>query len=80
MFNWLRGGRRATSATAVKEEGKADLHEVCGHLVIMPRWDALEDMGKAEKATGYKCDACGQDLTRQEGGAALEHGARLFGS
>jgi hypothetical protein len=46
----------------------------------MPRWDALEHMGKAELATGYKCDACGHDLTREEGQEALQRGSRLFGT
>jgi hypothetical protein len=34
----------------------------CSHLVLLPRWDRLEDMGHEEKIVGYTCDACGEKL------------------
>ena len=76
MFNWLRRRRGVTQAKADKQPESA----ACPHTVLMPRWDALEDMGKAERANGYKCDVCGQDLSLEEGRAAFEQGARLFGT
>lgn len=76
MLNWLRGGRSSTRA----KKDVAPEAEQCAHLVLMPRWDALEHMGKAELATGYKCDACGHELTRVEGQEALQRGSRLFGT
>jgi hypothetical protein len=46
----------------------------------MPRWDHIGDMGKPERVTGYKCDVCGRDLTREEGQTALSEGAKIFGA
>ncbi|HLF08846.1 MAG TPA: hypothetical protein VI789_05825 [Dehalococcoidia bacterium] len=76
MLNWLRRGRGSRQSTS----GAQVEPTPCAHLVLMPRWDALEHMGKAELATGYKCDACGHDLTREEGQEALQRGSRLFGT
>lgn len=32
----------------------------CPHTNLVPRWDSVQDMGKAEKATSYVCEACGE--------------------
>jgi hypothetical protein len=48
--------------------------------MLMPRWDDIADMGKADRATGFKCDVCGEDLSREDGHEAIRHGARLFGT
>jgi hypothetical protein len=52
----------------------------CSHPVLIPRWDNIGDMGKPERATGYKCDACSRNVTREEGLAALRDGAKIFGT
>ena len=38
----------------------------CSHLVLLPTWDEPADMGKEERATGYRCGACGTVLTIEE--------------
>ena len=52
----------------------------CQHKVLMPRWNALEDMGKIDKVAGYRCDGCGRDLTLEEARATLEQGALVMGA
>ena len=37
----------------------------CPHVAVTPRWDNIQDMGKADRAT-YVCDACGASLTPAE--------------
>lgn len=37
----------------------------CSHATVTPRWDAMEDMGKEDKAL-YVCDACHHTLTADE--------------
>jgi methionyl-tRNA synthetase len=38
----------------------------CPHTTLTPRWDAVEDMGKADRATGYHCEGCGRMFTPEE--------------
>ncbi len=47
----------------------------CPHLVLVPRWDSVDDMGDESKASGYHCDACGVSLSLEEGRQAREHSA-----
>ncbi len=42
----------------------------CGHLVLVPLWDNLADMGNKEKASGYRCQACDARLTLVEAAEA----------
>lgn len=44
----------------------------CPHRLMVPRWDRVEDMGDESKAVGYKCDACGTELTLEEATLAKE--------
>lgn len=76
MLNWIRRGRGSKQSTSA---GQVEATQ-CAHLVLMPRWDVIADMGKAERAIGYKCDACGRELTREEGQEALQRGSHLFGT
>lgn len=54
--------------------------EPCTHMVLLPRWDAAEDMGKLDRVTGYRCDACREDLSLQDGREALSRGAMVMGA
>lgn len=38
----------------------------CGHATLTPRWDAAEDMGKADRVTSYRCEGCGIQVTPAE--------------
>ena len=56
------GGKPATTAV-IDPEGAAIS---CPHSVLLPRWDAVEDIGKEERATHYVCEACQQTFSPAE--------------
>lgn len=62
-MRWLTTllGRKENGATAPEAEGTN-----CAHLVLLPTWSSPEDMGREEKATGYRCYACSTLLTLEE--------------
>ncbi len=39
----------------------------CPHASLTARWDAPEDMGDLERASGFRCEACGADFSGEEG-------------
>lgn len=43
----------------------------CPHTSLVQRWEQLQDIGKAEKAT-YVCDACGASFNYEEAQQYLE--------
>lgn len=47
----------------------------CPHLVMVPRWDRVEDMGDESKAVGYRCYACGVSLSLDEAEEARKRSA-----
>ncbi len=47
----------------------------CPHLVMVPRWDRVEDMGDESKAVGYRCYACGVSLSLREAEEARRRSA-----
>lgn len=53
----------APPAQVNQEPGPA---ETCAHMVLIPRWDSVEDMGHKDKVVGYKCDACATSFTLEE--------------
>jgi hypothetical protein len=67
-------------AQSLDGELREETPESCAHMVLMPRWDAIEDMGKLDRVVGYRCDGCGQNLSLEQGHEALERGAMLMGS
>jgi hypothetical protein len=38
----------------------------CMHGALIPRWDSVADMGREDRATGYRCDSCGAEFTPDE--------------
>lgn len=54
------------SSQAHEESSAATATASCPHKVLVPRWDSLDDMGREDKASGYKCNACGAVLSREE--------------
>ena len=38
----------------------------CAHVILVPRWDSTADMGNDDKASGWRCDACGASFTPSE--------------
>lgn len=64
-MQWLKSlfGQKSNPNETPEAEGTN-----CAHLVLIPTWSNPEDMGKEEKATGYRCYACGAALTLEEAG------------
>jgi hypothetical protein len=60
LFDKLFGGGKSKQQAVVVEAPP------CPHSVLVPRWDSVEDMGKAEKATRYMCESCHEMFTPQE--------------
>ncbi len=38
----------------------------CPHSVLVPRWENVQDMGIAEKATRYLCESCKEEFAPAE--------------
>jgi len=43
-----------------------DSATTCVHGVLIPSWDRLEDMGHDERASRFRCEACGQAFSPAE--------------
>jgi len=57
----LQGGKKDT-------DSKAQARRVpCLHDTLVGRWDSLTDVGSEAKAIGFRCVACEQFFTRDEG-------------
>jgi hypothetical protein len=39
---------------------------VCEHITLIPSWDNAEDMGRADRVSLYRCEACGSKFTLAE--------------
>ena len=39
----------------------------CLHVILLPRWDSIDDMGNEEKVSSYVCESCGQSFSAEEG-------------
>lgn len=64
-MKWLnklldRGGDKAPEAAVAEDV------PVCEHVALVARWESAEDIGKDERASGYKCEACGAEFTPTE--------------
>lgn len=35
-------------------------NSTCPHTTMTPRWDSVDDIGKHDRATGFRCEGCGQ--------------------
>ncbi len=54
-------GRQDEATTA------ADAGVECPHKALTARWDSNEDMGKEDRATGFRCESCGENFSGDEG-------------
>lgn len=41
----------------------------CQYLVLLPRWDSVDDIGNEDKIVGYDCNTCKASFTLKEAGA-----------
>jgi hypothetical protein len=52
----------------------------CPHVAMIPRWDQPEDIGKEDRASGFRCEACGELFTPAEARMLREHEAERLAS
>jgi hypothetical protein len=64
IFDKLFGSSDKPSNTAVIDA--SEVISSCPHSVLLPRWDAVEDIGKDDRATHYVCEACQQTFSPEE--------------
>lgn len=60
MFGWLRRHGAESERTHRTEV------PTCLHAALVPRWESVADMGHEERATSFRCDACGSTFTPAE--------------
>jgi len=56
----LRRGLSAAGAVADRTDAG------CPHVTLIPHWDSPSDMGREERASSFRCDACGTTFTPAE--------------
>jgi transposase-like protein len=44
----------------------AALEVECEHITLIPSWDSAEDMGRSDRVSRYRCEACGSTFTLAE--------------
>jgi hypothetical protein len=38
----------------------------CEHITLIPSWDSAEDMGQLDRASQFRCEACGDTFAPAE--------------
>ena len=63
-MSWFK---RDKSERAVEQVAASDRPtSTCPHVVLMPRWGNVDDIGHEDRATRYRCDGCGMEFSPQE--------------
>lgn len=44
---------------------EATMSTNCPHTTTTPRWNNAEDVGHLDRATGFRCESCGEMLGAQ---------------
>ena len=60
MFGWFKR-HDASRERAHRAEGP-----VCPHTALVPSYNSVADMGHEDRATGFRCEACGSTFTPAE--------------
>jgi hypothetical protein len=58
----MRLWKRLFSTNAGTSPEDRDLAASCPHVVLIPRWDDANDVGDVERATAFRCEACGSQF------------------
>ena len=58
-----------------KEEAAETEDYGCPHMILLPTWSNPEDMGKDDRATGYRCYACSESLSLEEAAEVRQRSA-----
>jgi len=64
IFDKLFGGTEKGSTAVMEPPEPATV--TCPHSVLLPRWDAVDDIGKEDRATHYVCEGCQQSFSPEE--------------
>ena len=65
-MGWLDRLRGRAGAGVQKPADVPEETAACAHVILVPRWDSTADMGNDDKASGWRCDACGASFTPSE--------------
>ena len=65
-MGWLDRLRGRASSGVQKPADVPAETPPCAHVILVPRWDSTADMGNDDKASGWRCDACGASFTPSE--------------
>ena len=65
-MRWLRKLRREDSGGKGTQPAVIEDAPACEHVLLVPRWDSAEDMGKDDRASGFRCEGCGTVFTPAE--------------
>ena len=49
------------------EGGAAGDTPPCPHAALGPRWDSADDIGDESKVSSFRCEACGETFSPEEG-------------
>jgi hypothetical protein len=71
ILDRLFGGRQDEEA----QQSPADAAE-CIHGVLVPHWETVDDIGKDDRVTSYRCESCHVTFSREEGQRLQEAAAR----
>jgi hypothetical protein len=42
------------------DDSAAEEAPKCEHITLIPSWDAPDDIGHEDRATSFRCEACGE--------------------
>jgi len=62
-MKWLRK-RHHDETTKAADVGATP---VCEHIMLIPKWDSVDSMGRDDEISSFRCDACGAEFTAEEG-------------
>jgi hypothetical protein len=76
IFDKLFGGNKEKESAAATATMEPPPTVTCLHTVLLPRWDAAEDIGKEDRATRLVCEACQQSFSPEEAQALRDSAAQ----
>lgn len=66
ILSKLFGGGKAEAPAAPATPAAGAASAECVHGNLVPRWDSVDDMGKADKVSHYDCESCSSQFTPAE--------------
>jgi hypothetical protein len=63
ILDKLFGGTKASNTATIEATPSAP---ECIHAVLLPHWDAVDDIGKEDRAVYFVCEACQQRFSPAE--------------